>query len=248
MNFKKSFGSEDGAESILEAAIVFPLVFMTVIFLLFLGLTYIQKSFLNYQASQLSAYIAKVVCFPGYQYLDEPFYKTDHAISLDDIKKAMKSHQPYRYLFGLTDKEVEINDSSGNDLIQTAASKMAKEFLSGKGMLKSTGGTPAVPDDMTKGVVVTEGSYACAISATTSKVTVYLAQNYTFAGFFRMIGVGNKNMSMTAKSTSFITDSLEILKLTDTAFDLVDFTLQRLGISTEALENIKEKIQKFTKN
>lgn len=55
----EDFRSEKGAASVLEATIVFPLVFLVVIFLIFLGLTYAQQSFCNTTRQDCRAILRK---------------------------------------------------------------------------------------------------------------------------------------------------------------------------------------------
>ena len=249
MKNKNDIRSEEGAASVLEATIVFPLVFLVVIFLIFMGFTYLQRGVLNFHASQLSNYISKVICYPGYEYIEQPFYEKKHDVTLNDIKKAMDAQAPYRYLFGLFGTEYSApTDSNGRELIKTCAEKMAKEYLSEHTIIKAAKGSVSVPSSLDSGTVIEQNGYICAISDNTSRVTVFLGQNFIFADFFKMIGVGGKSMVISAQSTSFVSDSLEIVRLTDMAFDLTNFAMRKLGINTEQIDHIKEMIAKVTNN
>ncbi len=243
------FRSEDGAASILEATIVFPLVFLVVIFLVLMGFTYAQKGFMTYHSSSLASYIAKVICYPGYNYLEAPFYDAeDTTVTLDDIRSAMEAQAPYRYMFGLFGTEyAAAEDVDGSDLIEKCAMQMAQDYLKTHGFLKSSGGTVDIPSGIDFRSEKNNGGYACAISANTSRVVVYLGQNYVFGNFLRMIGVGGQKMTIFSRTTAFVSDSLEIVRMTDFAFDMVDFVMDKLGIDTSGIDKMKEMISKVTK-
>ncbi len=247
MKNKFDFRSEDGAASVLEAIIVYPLVFLVVIFLVLLGFTYVQKGYLTYHSQHLASYIAKVVCYPGYNYIEEPPYKTGStAVTVKDIDNAMKQEAPYRYFFGLFGEYTAAKDQKG-DIIPQCAEHMAKDYLTKNGFLKSSGGTVDIPAsmDFKDSRRVNENGYACSISANTSRVVVYLGQNYVFANFFRMIGVGGAKMTIGSRSTAFITDSLEVVRITDNVFELANFVTGKFGIDTG---KITKYIKKVTQN
>lgn len=237
--------SEKGAATVIEATVIFPLVFLVVIFLIFMGFTYAQKSLLTYHTSQLAAYLSKTISYTGYQYLEEPFYQEQTPLTISDYDKAMKDQAPYRYLFGLfKDEYTSLEDSNGSNLIQTSAEKMAGEYLSHHGIIKTSGGSVALPADVNFGTVINNDGYVCAISANTSRVVVYIGQNFVFANFFRMIGIGGRKMTISSRSTAFISDSMEIVRMADMAFDMIRFTEEKIG--SDKIGKIKEMIAKVT--
>lgn len=249
MKKMSKFRSEDGAASVLEATIVFPLVFLVVIFLVLVGFTYAQRGVLTYQSSALSHYLAKVICYPGYNYLDTPFYENDNTVTIDDVSSAMKAQAPYRYLFGLFGTEYSsAEDQNGNNLIKTCTEKMVTDYMQTHSFLKTSGGTVSMPKGVEFGYSCNQNGYACGVSANTSRVVVYLGQNYVFGNFLRMIGIGGRQIVIDAQSTAFISDSLEIVRMTDMAFDLVNFVMDKLGVDKSKIENIKEMITKVTGN
>lgn len=244
------FRSEKGAASVLEATIIFPIVFIAVIFLIFLGFTYAQRAYLQYHASQLSEYISKAILYPGYQYLEKPFYSNNAnsgEVTLEDVNNAMKHNDPYRYFQGLFISQYKISDVENRDIVETAADKMVGEYLTKHGFLKPSNGSLSKPekDSFKNANEKTANGFICAISADTSRVSVYIAQNYIFASFFRLIGMGEKYMVISGESTSFINDSVEFVRNTDMIFDAANFLAQKMGID---VDKIKEVIQKITGN
>ena len=259
--------SEEGASSIVEAIIVYPIVLIAVVFLLVLGFTYVQEGYLNHKSQSISDYLAKSIIYPGYSYIEKPEYmKEAEAITIGDINAAMKAQAPYRYMFGIFGAETSVKDSSGGDLAENYAKFMANDYLSKHGFLKAYSGEIDFYDVFKEGeaelgqdengnigyyysnapkVLATnaEGGYLCAIRATTAQVEVYMAQNYVFARFFRMIGMGNRNYTISAKGISAVSDSLEIVKTTDMATDMITFLAQRLGFDISKVKTLREIIQ-----
>lgn len=97
---KKKLKSEDGAVQIVEAAFVFPIMFIILFFLIYVGNAY-------YVRSQVDAIVAEKA-ISGASYCVDPMLQTiketGHVPSLDDA-----DHDPYRYLFGMSGVEEKIN-------------------------------------------------------------------------------------------------------------------------------------------
>ncbi len=243
--------SEEGASSITEAIIVYPIVLIVVIFLLILGLTYAQKGYLNYRSQELADYIAKNVIYPGYAYIEKPVYDLGGVISVGDINAATQQNAPYRYMFGIFGSSVGVKDNYGNDLAPRCAQVYATSFLPKHGILKGHSGEIDFDDVFGKenrgnkaNFFMSAGDgYLCAVSATTSGVKVYMAQNYVFARFFNMIGIGGRTLTITAQSTSAVSDSVEIVKTTDMAVDVATFLGDKLGFDMRQIPKLKEIIQ-----
>lgn len=239
----KEFRSEKGAASVLEATIVFPLVFLIVVFLIFLGFTYAQQGLLQYNASRLALYIAKTIQYPGYEYIEKPFYSADAKVGtvlLEEFDTAMKQNDPYRYFLGLF-------RGSDSTIAKNSSGIMATDYLSNHGMLKPGNITPSKPSskmfDSEKTYTGNGTGTICIISANTSKVSVYLAQTYTFATFFRMIGMGGRTTNISGQSTTFINDSAEFIRNVDMVFDAANFLAQKLGIDVSKISEIIQKIK-----
>lgn len=243
----KELRSEKGAASVLEATIVLPVVFLCVILLVFLGFTYAQRAYLQYHASRLSSYISKTILFPGYQSIQKPFYMSGGSsgnVTLSDVNSAMQSKDPYRYLLGLFKTEYVSIDTEGRNIPKTAADKMVNEYLTSHGFLKADGGPLKKPDNKNfeNAIPQTNNGFICAISADTSKVSVYIAQNYMFASFFRMVGMANKHTVISGQSTAFINDSVEFVRNTDMVFDAANLLAQKLGIDVNKIQEVIKKI------
>lgn len=261
--------SEEGAASVLEAIIVYPIVFIVVAFLLILGFTYVQEGYLNYEAQSLSDYIVKTISYPGYANIEKPKYeKNIGAITIGDINAAMNAQAPYRYLFGFFNNDTGVKDNNGDNLAENYVNFMADDYLPKHGFLKGASGkidffdafykepNNGVGNDSEGNIFNIVGKvtpkylkennnsgYLCAINASTSQVEVYMAQNFVFSKMFGMIGLGNKKMYITAKGMSAVSDSLELIKTTDMATDMATFLANKLGFDMSKIKTLKDIIQ-----
>ena len=239
---KIDFKSEGGAALVLEAVIVYPIALVAIAFLILWGMTFLQRGYLQYTASQLSGYIARTIVYPGYEKIDLPFYDTRTVSQLDGVNQAMEVHNPYRYFFGL--------DGEVKNIINTSRQEMVENRMPGAGFLKAReGDTVHVPDDMNDADIVYQSprrnGYVCAISAKSGFARVYLAQNYIFADFLRMIGLGGAKLTIYGDSLQYMSDSVEIVRVTDWAYDTINMLLDRAGIDFN-LEKIGSTLKKIT--
>ena len=247
MKYKLDLRSEDGAAYVLEATIVYPIVLVATLFLIILGFTHVQKALLQHEATELSTYIAKVIRFPGYALIDQPFYMEDSAITLDGYNSAMEEIKPYRYLFNMNGDFSFGDDSKGEELLPKCAKEMVQTYLVKHGFLKGDERSIPTPEIASYNNVQNEvwAGRRCVISANSSRVVVYLGQDFVLSNMFRMIGLGNKKLVLSGQCTSYVCDSVEIVRITDMAFDLIDFLAGKLNFD---LEKITDSISKITGN
>ncbi len=246
---KKLIKSESGAASILEATILFPIVLVTVMFLIFVGFTFLQRAILQSTADRLSQYLSRCVAYPGYTELIDPFYEPAKDTSWENrVKNAMADEysDPYRYTFGIFGLY-----SKTKEYAQTGRDAMLKNgYLEKVSFLKPSTTEVGIPAELASLSPETENGYVCGISASTSNITVYLGQKYIFAGFYDVIGIGNAEMMIYGKSTSNVTDVPETVRLVDWSFDTVEKLVCNMGDGkgAEIVEKVKEAIKKISGN
>lgn len=241
----KKIRSEEGDSNVIEAVIVYPLVMLVVIFLVLLGYIYGQEGYLNYVSQKMATYLSKAVVLPGYQYLEKPIYfNSTSQASIGDINKAMESNAPYRYLLGIF-SDPTIEDSNGNDVSQKTANELADNYLKSHGLLKAAPGEIHRTSKLAKGTKerTNADGYYCSIKVDTSAVTVTLAQNFIFSKMFSMIGIGGKDMIISATSYAAVSDPLEVVKVSDMTVDLLTFLAKKLGIDTSKIKTLKSIIE-----
>ncbi len=247
-NLKKQFASEDGAAYVLEATIIYPIVFLVVILLIFVGLTFMQKAYLQTKAADLSSYIVKAVKYPGFEYIITPddYYENKISkkgeLSAESMAGSASVHKPYRYLTGFfsTDSLYEIHGKDKENVITQLQERMVNEYLPSHGMIQPTDKDSDAPiiSQFTYQQTKRSGGYALAIIANTKRVTVYICQNYTFSKLFNMIGLGGRISPIFAEGTAFVNDSIEFVRLTDMAFDAMNFIAGKLNIDTKKIREI----------
>lgn len=244
---KKFFASESGAAAIIEATIIFPIVFLCVIFLIFSGFTFVQKAVLQSTADRLSEYIARCIAYPGYNEIVDPFYEPAKSTDLNTrIGEAMKVSDPYRYvagIFGLYSETKKMSQSATKAMLDNG-------YLKSVSFLKPSSQNVEYPPELASLKPQTKDGYVCAISASTSRITVYLGQNFIFADFFRMIGLNGKKQMIYGKSTSNVTDVPEMVRLVDFSFDTVENVVNAIGGDKGAalIEKIKTAIRTISSN
>lgn len=239
----KKLRDESGAAEVLEATVIFPIVFMCVLFLVLSGFTFLQRAMLQSTADRLSTYLARCVSYPGYSDIVDPFYgEANTKGMLERINDAMSISDPYRYVAGLFTGGV---NSSTKEVVNDAKSSMTDYYLKSISFLPVQDGDVDYPSELESLKPETENGYVCAISASTSKITVYVGQNFMFARMFSLIGIGEKKMLIFGKSTANVSDSAEVIRLVDFAFDTIEDIASGLGID---IEKIRNAINKLTGN
>lgn len=241
---KKFFSSESGAAEILEATIIFPVVFLCVIFLVFSGFTFVQKAVLQSTADRLSEYIARCIAYPGYDEIIDPFYEPEKSTDLlTRINTAMESSDPYRYvagIFGLYSETKNMSESATKGMLNNG-------YLKSVSFLKPSATDVDYPSELSSMKPEVKDGYVCAISADTSRITVYVGQNFIFADFFKMIGLNGKKQMIYGKSTSNVSDVPEMVRLVDFSVDTVEDIVTQLG-GAEIIEKIKKAIKTISGN
>lgn len=243
MKKSKIFLSEKGAAEIIEATIIFPIVFVCVIFLFFFGLTYVQKAHLQSTADRLADYIGNCIMYPGYEYLIDPFYGEPYygnASKPDDterINKAMGEKEPYRYIFGFFGLS-----GDDEDILKKATNEMTKDYLNNVSFLKPSNNDPISIDESKYSECFQANGYLCAVAADMSSVTVVIAENYRLTGLIKMLGINNTDMIISAKATYTISDNVETVRIADFAFEVGEKILDGVGIDTEKIKSVIKKL------
>lgn len=240
---KKLIKSESGAATIIEAIIIVPMVFVCVMFLIFSGLTFVQKAVLQSTADRLSQYISRCVAYPGYGEIIDPFYAPPKNTPLQTrIDTAMGYSDPYRYVAGLFGLNSQTKVSAAD-----AEKAMLKDgYLKAVTFLEPSTTNVEYPAELDKLSPATKDGYVCAISASTSNITVYLGQNFMFAKYFEMIGIADKKMMIYGKSTSNVTDVPETVRLVDFAFDTVEDIVGAFEGGDELINKVKNAIKSIS--
>lgn len=113
----KNLKKEDGM-LIVEATIVFPVMFLVIFAMLFLGNAYFQKS-------RIDGIVAEMAYYGSAQCADPLLKETVDNGGVPSLKDADYEIQPYRYLFG------EIGSESGMNAIENDVKSQVSSKISG---------------------------------------------------------------------------------------------------------------------
>ncbi len=236
---KKRFLAEDGAAYVVEAIIIYPILFVCTMFLIVSGFIFVQKSMLQSTADRLSTYIAHCIACPGYSEIVDPFYEAPKNTGMTTrIEKAMQHSDPYRYVagfLGLNSDVKTVSDHAGN--------VMAEKYLPAVSFLKPSSGDVSYPDELKNLKPKTKDGYVCAISANTSTITVWLGQNFVFMEMFRFIGIGGESTTVFGKSSASVCDTPEMIRVIDFSFDTVEDIAGRLGVDVKKIQDFIAKLK-----
>lgn len=118
MNFRK-IKKEDGM-LIVEATIVFPVMFLVIFLMIFMGNAYYQKSKIDSITAQMAYYGAAQCSDPLLRVVTENG-------KIPSLKKAEYRIEPYRYMFG------ELSSETGMNTIETEVEKQIADKIKGIG-------------------------------------------------------------------------------------------------------------------
>ncbi len=118
---KKSFKREDGM-LIVEATIIFPIMFLVIFLMIFLGNAYFHKSTIDSTVAQMANYGAAQCADPLLREITEKG-------GVPALKDSKYSIEPYRYLFGEVGKESGMNKIETN--VRTQINDKIKNMKTG---------------------------------------------------------------------------------------------------------------------
>ena len=213
---------ERGAAPIVEAALVYPIVIIVVVFMIYYGMYVYESSVIHDMAGTTAVMASKSVSFPGYEYLGESYVYGDHSdegeITPDRVKKAYETMKPYRYIF-----KNEINDRFSDSLIEKSEDMLLKT------------------EDI-----------QCSITSQRHKVTVKLEKKVTMPQLFEFIGLNDsyrikatstalisdpaefvRNTDITANLLGFLSQKLKAGEKFSQFREKIDSVLKNLNIGGE---------------
>jgi len=212
INFKSKKG-----EAVIEASLVYPIVFFIVGFIILFGL-YEMQGVLEYSCAQyIASYTTRLITEPGYEYYGEV---NDSDIDFKSVNKF--SDDRSRFSAGIYRR---INNN-----------KVSKDKIKEK-LEKVVNSSKLLKIDNTDCTV----DFKRTLLNTTIVVTV--KDSIEMPAFLKYIGLDN-NWSRSVTATAVVTDPAEFIRNLDMAQDVVNYILDKLGIS-DKLEPLLEKVKNF---
>jgi len=211
-----SIRSERGAVQVIEAALIFPVVFLVIFFLIFTA-NYIMQGVMVYNyAQQAAVAAARELAMPGYGELYGSGWittQTDFQSPVLNIDQLMKHHEPYRYW----------NLAGGGEkmLSESRKSKMQSELAA---LLRRVSfmGSPSVTCTITPSNNVLHQS-----------VNVHVTNQITKWSFLRFIGFSGQ-ADINVNVTAVASDPAEFIR----NVDMVDDYLEQTGVKSKITDTI----------
>lgn len=208
---------------IVEAVIIFPIVMMTVFFLLYLGLFKLQEMAVIYQVQRAAHQGAMILASPGYQELGEhDTQKIDFASSPEDVNAY---YQAYHENIGVLYRELRGINWSGASEMQAFLEELGRQSSILAGMPLSD----------------QEAAVYRGIFGTTLHVDV--AIRIKTPGALRYLGMED-SLQMKRGAQSFAINPAGFVRGVDLAGDAVVVISEKLGIKGQ-LDKLTEGYQKF---
>lgn len=226
MKLKQLLKNEEGAATIVEASIVFPIVFLIVLLLFVMGYYQLELATLQTRADRVADLTGRLVVVPGYESLYENKlsskaidFKNMPKVNDSMLKKIYSDLDPYRY-WGTGEKEVSgsLLDEVGKIATDTAFMK---------------------PENSRKSVKVIVNK-----SGVTTKVTTTITSEIKLPTFIKAFGL-SPNVTAKAEGISYVSDTSEFMRNTDIVFDLSEFLAEKSGLSKELSDVINKMKTQF---
>lgn len=218
------FRSQKGAVSVVEAALVYPVVIISCIALIYAGIFMYESAVLESRAASVAVLTAKNISFSGLEKLADDGYsermKFENDISRGKVRRAYRDNAPYRYLI-----TSEISSETEKKAIRYAADTILPAY-SEKCRID------VIPNFLSR------------------EVRVRISRKVMLPHLFEIIGVEDSR-SVGVSARALVSDPAEFLRNTDIAFDTAGYISERFGLDKKKdllMEKIKTALERFGVN
>lgn len=230
-NIKRFLKSENGAAQMVEAAIIYPIVFLVIFFLIYVGLFILQSITVSAYAQKIALLASREIAYPGYIDLvvDDNLYSSsaveadlkpgesfDGVINLSFDPKAVET-RAYRYW---SKDPIEKYHTAFEDILKKMIKK--NSIIGAKKEVKAK---------------VTSKNYFL-----TQYVEVNVSQPLMDIGVLSFFGIDSPTVSVRVQAA--VNDTDELIRNTDFAVDALEALAKKLGID---VNDLKEKIKNAKK-
>lgn len=235
MKIKGKIKSENGAVQVIEATFLYPIAFMCIFFLLYVGLYMLQSITINSYAQKVALLAAREVSYPGYLQLtkDTSVYKTA-AVEADYGGSGIKNDKGA--IVKCTFKTDEVKTDAYRYWSSNPLSKDAKDALedilngSGSGLVQNYSILSAGKADV---------KVSCKNNIIAQTTYVDIEQELMGVGLLSYFGIDAPTVKAHAAAT--VSDSDEFIRNTDFVVDVSKSLAEKLGIN---FDKMKESITK----
>lgn len=225
----KNFCREErGAYSMIEATIIYPIVFLFLFFVIYVGLYLLQAMTLSAYAQKIAFLSAREVSSPGYrELLSRDKYETSAVEA--DFGLADSTDSPY---------EGNINISNKVANVKLRAYRYWYDPLNDteKGYYESVLGTLVEENSILNGRAASavKPKVDCDNYVITQVINVTVEQPLMEFGILTFFGVETPTISTYATAT--VSDTDELVRNTDFAVDAVEMIAEKIGVDTSRIK------------
>lgn len=210
---------DSGAAQIVEASLIFPIVFLVVGFLIYLGSYTLQRVSMYNHAQKIAVITSREISFPGYEQLGaEESSSADfnwvegRKPSKGDIDEIMKERKPYRYLIPS----------------KPQASRLEMALT-----------------DMVNGVsYISKSDVQCSVRSEKKIMNTYIVVEITKQVdtpiIMEMLGIKDV-LDINVSATAIVTDTSDFIRNVDTVYDLTNEVFDRFGLN-DKIESCMDKV------
>ena len=252
--FKRFLHNEKGAYSLVEASIIYPVVFLSIFVIIYLGLYILQLMTVSAYAQKIAILASREVSSPGYQTYFSGSRYSSSAVEADfdtdvtdqktttvkkDGKMIEKTINPFTDKIKIDDKVKEVKTRAyryWHDPLKDEDRTYYKDF--GTNLVKN--------NSIINGAAASDVKVKidCENWIISQYITVDIEQELMKLSILDFFGIENPKISVHATST--VSDTDELVRNTDFAVDSIDAIAQNLGIDTQHIKKtVKDAIKKL---
>lgn len=224
MNVFKQLKSENGAATIVEASIVFPIVFLIIIVLFIMGIFQLELATLQMKTDRIADTASRIIAqkaYAGYGKIDTGKIDFSSPVFLDDdqLKQMYADLDPYRY-WG--NGSSQLNSQSQGEL----KNMFNKEQYVNAWILNKT--MEIKPQK----------------SGLSNKVTVKVTLKTDFPDFIKVLGLPTE-IKKDFTSVAYVSDTSEFIRNTDLVFDTAQTLASKFNISDKVTDFVNKIKKQF---
>ena len=253
--FKRFLHNEKGAYSLVEASIIYPVVFLSIFVIIYLGLYILQLMTVSAYAQKIAILASREVSSPGYQTYFSGSRYSSSAVEADFDADVTKQTTEDVKVWGLTVGKKKINPFTNKIKIDDKVKEVkTRAYRYWHDPLKDEDRTyyKDFGTNLVKNNSIINGAAAsdvkvkidCENWIISQYITVDIEQELMKLSILDFFGIENPKISVHATST--VSDTDELVRNTDFAVDSIDAIAQNLGIDTQHIKKtVKDAIKKL---
>ncbi len=227
---RKFLKSEDGAYQMIEAVLIYPIVFLIIFVLIFIGIYILQLMTMSAYAQKIAMLAAREVSCPGYHdVLNQERYTTTAVEA--DFGTTEEGKSPFEGKVNIDNKVENVQLRAYRYWSSSPLNSDEKGYYEG------------VLETLVKNNSLINASKAKKVDATiecknyviSQFITVTVEQELMDIELLEYFGVESPKLSVKAVST--VSDADELVRTTDFAADAIEAIAQKFGIDTNKIKS-----------